>query len=94
MRQEVEKFIHKPEVEEKALEKSTKTLAEGVQEWWDKDSDKICDRTYNAGLFMLACGVLGLAGTAVAVTGAAGIVFGRKSLGDVLQKVKGKLKKH
>jgi hypothetical protein len=74
---------------------SVKTYAEGVQSWWTKRYDQICERTFEMGLFISAVGVCSLAGAggwvSVAISGA--LVGGKpvvdaiKSIGKSLPKV-------
>jgi hypothetical protein len=67
---------------------SVKAYAEGIQSWWTKRYDQICERTFEMGLFMSAVGVCSLAGAggwvSVAVSGA---LVGGKPVVDAIKSI-------
>jgi hypothetical protein len=76
----------KDEVKEAQVVKSVSTFAQGIRNWWDKDHDKICAKTYDMGLFAAAVGVCSFAGAggpmAVAISAA---LVGGKPVADAFK---------
>jgi predicted DNA-binding protein len=66
--------------------KAVNSFAKGVGDWWAKNCGRICDKTYNLGLFLFGVSICSLAGAggpmAVAVSGA---IVGGKPVVDVVK---------
>jgi hypothetical protein len=76
----------KNEVKETQVVKSVTTFSKGIRNWWNKDHDRICAKTYDMGLFATAVGVCSLAGAggpmAVAISTA---LVGGKPVADAFK---------
>jgi hypothetical protein len=70
----------------KTVESVANKFVERIQNWWGKGHEKICDKAYDAGIFiscLSVCSLLGCGGaTAVAVSGA---IAGGKTVVDALK---------
>lgn len=77
-------------VSEREAVKSLKSLLEGIQGWWKRSHEKICDRAFDMGLFATAVSICSMAGAGgkVAVAVSAALVGG-KQLGTALKGLKG-----
>jgi hypothetical protein len=66
--------VEEGEAQERSLESASNAFVRGVQDWWDKAHEKICDKAYDAAIFLSCLGVcshIGAEGSiAVAVSGA------------------------
>jgi hypothetical protein len=78
----------KNEVKETRVVKSIAGFSQGIRNWWNRDHDKICARTYDMGLFATAVGVCSLAGAggpmAVAISAA---FVGGKPVADAFKDI-------
>ncbi len=74
------------EVKETQVVRSITTFSQGIRNWWNKDHDKICAKSYDMGLFATAVGVCSLAGAggpmAVAISAA---LVGGKPVADAFK---------
>jgi hypothetical protein len=76
----------KKALQEKEVVKAVKTFADGIQAWWEKHHERICDSAFGAGLFTTAISVCSLAGSqgkTVAII--VGAIAGGKPLVDALR---------
>lgn len=73
---------------EKAVVKTTKTLADGLTSWWTTGHEKICDKVYDLGLFGSAVAICSMAGSGgkLAVLVSAALVGG-KQVADVAKQI-------
>jgi hypothetical protein len=82
------KEFEKGAAAERSVVKTTKSFAEGVKNWWTKSHDKICEKTYDMGLFGSAVAICSMAGAGgkLAVIASAALIGG-KSVTNVLKEV-------
>lgn len=78
--------FNKGDAKEPKVVKSVTTFVEGVRNWWNKDHEKICAKTYDMGMFATAVGICSLAGAggpmSVAVSAA---LVGGKPVADAMK---------
>jgi hypothetical protein len=94
LRQQVDEFriatrmFARREAREAAIVQSTKTFMEGIQSWWTKSHQQICDRSLDMALFLSSVGVCSLAGAggplSVVVSGA---LVGGKPVVDAIKSI-------
>jgi hypothetical protein len=73
-------------VKEAKVVKSVTTFGEGIRIWWQKGHDSICNRTYDAGLFLSSVGVLSLMNADMKMgMVVAGALIGGKSVAAALK---------
>ncbi len=68
------------------ISETIKEQERGLQDWWNKNHERICDLAFGVGLFTLSitlCSLAGVKGTAMAVI--AGVLAGGKPLADALK---------
>jgi hypothetical protein len=72
--------------EEKVVVNATTSLAEGIGKWWSKDHVRICDRTFQLGLFGVGVVICSLAGAGGILSAAIpGAMLGGKPVADVIK---------
>ncbi len=77
-------------ISEREAVKASKSALDGIQNWWNKSHEKICERALDMGLFAIAVSICSMAGSGgkVAVAVSAALVGG-KQLGTALKGLKG-----
>lgn len=77
-------------IDEATAVKSSKSLIDGIQNWWSKSHERICERAFDVGLFATAVSICSMAGSGgkIAVAVSAALVGGKK-LTDALKGLKG-----
>ena len=72
----------------KTVEKAANKFVQRIQDWWEKDYEKICNKAFDIGLFTLSVGICSLVDSggpiAVAVSGA---LIGGKPIIDALKAI-------
>jgi restriction endonuclease len=77
-------------VSEREAVKASKSMFDGIRGWWDKGHEKICERTFDMGLFATAVSICSMAGAGGKVTVAvSAALVGGKQLGTALKGLKG-----
>ena len=98
LKQDLESFrdvtlhLERGDADEKTVEKVAITFAEGIRNWWNEKHKQICDKGYDAAIFMSCVGLCSLVGAggaiAVAVSGA---LVGGKTVVEALKALPKKL---